>query len=1486
MEITEQELAFLERNTPGAAAIYRWNGKQVETLYVSEELPRLNGMTMEEYLQHSGRDAASFIIEEDVPKLMQAVRTCIETRKPIDCFYRVFHKKLGIDWAHMNAKICGEIDGAPVFLAVYANASVETDIYQNILDHTDRKVLVRDCSTHEVLFANKSAKKCGAVEGANYIGMKCYELLFGKKEECTDCIMKTEGCGSCAVTRYDPSQKKWERLSGSFIRWCGHDAYVHFIDDITDLVQQQNALKNVVEAAQTQLDATQLLNASCAEEECMPEILRRMGEFFKADRTYIIRINPDGRTLTNTFEWCREGVEPEIEKLQKVDIHYMDYWMPFFKKQEIVTVSDIEEIRAARPDEYEIMSMQGIRSYMEAPIMIREHLAGFIGVDNPAEDKLAHAGEMLLAFAYTLGGAYQRLHAEMQLKIHAEELENIVNNVPFGLSVTKIRDGKVISRIVNPLLCELYGIPFSESASAEEYAVGHISEQDRTVLAEKQKSLSVPGTAFRQIYRYRYKDETELRWYQISARSVLYGDELFYLACIIDITAEKVAENESVEYQRLLQDAINYSDVQYFTYFPERRRLDLPLLNVHYRNLPVIFENFPESFISHTGMSEVDGERFRQMIRKIDAGEEEASCIVQTVYDGKPLWISSHFRAVRNEDGRLLRAEGYATNVSEQKRTEDRITENRRRMLYLEGNMTEVFSCNITRNNQVVFKTRDEQFKDTEPGAEILAEAEAYFADRPEAAASESRKLLLHMLARIPYAEDRKLFLGTCLKAVRFRRSTEKPIYRQQLRYRRLVGDAVVWVNTDVEVLTDPSSGDTIAFFYTRDINDTVISEMIAHEIAAANYTTVMTVELRTGRLSVRASDDKRISHIRGVSYERALHYAESFIFDRTCAREISARFALDAITEGLKNSPVLAIYYTAQSRNRSIAGNPHRRNKVDCFYLDHHKDTLVFLQSEITEIYEEERENRERMAEALAEANQASMAKSSFLSRMSHEIRTPLNAIIGMDTIAAQSIGNEDKVADCISKIGLSSRYLLSLINDILDMSRIESGKMLLKNETFQFKDFIDGINTIIYNQAKAKGIDYECIVAPDIADSCIGDEMKLQQILINVLGNAVKFTEKGKVALSVRTVSRQKNGMKLRFTVSDTGIGISEENQKRIFEPFEQADASTTTVFGGTGLGLAITKNLVNLMGGWISLRSIVGVGSEFTIDIPLETAAAAYPVERPVQLRNLHVLVVDDDMIICEQTEGILKEIGMCGEWVTSGREAVDRVRQNWAEKHAYDYILINWKMPEMDGVETTREIRKIVGPEVTIIIISAYDWQAIEEDAKAAGADYLITKPFFRSTLISAFEKSREKPGKAAGQEMQYDFTGKRLLVAEDNALNAEIAETLLKEKGFAVETAANGLKAFEMFTKHPQDYYDAVLMDIRMPLMDGLQAAMSIRHWDRADAKTIPIIAMTANAFDEDVEKSRAAGMNAHLSKPIEPEVMYDTLNRLLLSRNI
>ena len=527
--------------------------------------------------------------------------------------------------------------------------------------------------------------------------------------------------------------------------------------------------------------------------------------------------------------------------------------------------------------------------------------------------------------------------------------------------------------------------------------------------------------------------------------------------------------------------------------------------------------------------------------------------------------------------------------------------------------------------------------------------------------------------------------------------------------------------------------------------------------------------------------------------------------------------------------------------------------------------------------------EQNQALQEALREAEAANRAKTAFLSNMSHEIRTPMNAIIGLDNIALNDPSISAQTREHLEKIGASAHHLLNIINDILDMSRIESGRLTIKNEEFSFSKALEQVNTIISGQCRDKGLHYECRTKGQIDEYYIGDDMKLRQVMINILGNAVKFTpEGGTVTFEIEDVARMDNKATLRFTIADTGIGMSREYLPKLFDAFSQEDSSTTNKYGSTGLGMPITKSIVELMNGTIEVESEKGVGTTFFVTVTLKQADHRSVRENEIELRphEMSVLVVDDDRIACEHAQVVLGQIGVSCEVVTSGFEAVEMVKMRHARREDYNLILVDWKMPGMDGVETTRQIRAIVGPETPIIILTSYNWEDVEEEARKAGVDTFAAKPLFADTVMDEFREAFKKKNAKLVRETA-DLTGRRILLAEDMAVNAEIMMMVLAMREMEVEHAENGRIAVDMFQKSEPGYYDAILMDMRMPEMDGLEATRAIRALDRPDAKAVPIIALTANAFDEDVQRSMQAGLDAHLSKPVEPEILFETLENLI-----
>ena len=527
--------------------------------------------------------------------------------------------------------------------------------------------------------------------------------------------------------------------------------------------------------------------------------------------------------------------------------------------------------------------------------------------------------------------------------------------------------------------------------------------------------------------------------------------------------------------------------------------------------------------------------------------------------------------------------------------------------------------------------------------------------------------------------------------------------------------------------------------------------------------------------------------------------------------------------------------------------------------------------------------ESREALQDALASAEHANRAKTAFLSNMSHEIRTPMNAIIGLNNIAMNDPTASDKVKEYLEKIGASAQHLLGIINDILDMSRIESGRMTVKQEEFSFSKGLEQVNTMISGQCRDKGLRYDCRITGRVNDYYIGDIMKLKQVLINILGNAVKFTpEGGAVRLVIEEGPHFDRKATLKFVISDTGIGMSKEYLPHIFEAFSQEDASSTSRYGSTGLGMPITKSIVELMNGHIEVQSEKGKGSVFTVTVTLGESdrKSVQTNEGDLDPHELSVLVIDDDRVALEHAEIVLGQIGIGCETAESGWEGVDKVRIRHGRREDYDLILIDWRMPEMDGVETTRQIRSLVGNDTPIIILTSFNWDDIAEEAKAAGVDTFVAKPLFAGSVMDEFQEAFRRKNELLERKTA-DLKGKRVLLAEDVAINAEIILMVLSMREMEADLAENGRAAVELFESHAPGYYDAILMDMRMPEMDGLEATRRIRSMDRSDAKTVPIIALTANAFDEDVQRSMQAGLNAHLSKPVEPDALFETLEALI-----
>ena len=967
-------------------------------------------------------------------------------------------------------------------------------------------------------------------------------------------------------------------------------------------------------------------------------------------------------------------------------------------------------------------------------------------------------------------------------------------------------------------------------------------------------------------YRCRRFDNERTIWIHLIARFVenAHGAKV-YQCVFIDITKQKTAQiqlyRERDRYRIIME---NSADVIYeydrktdtVVFYETIRRGDENEIAKH------VSPNFSKKLYDQKIAHPEDAETVMRVFSGVQGGSAEVR-LRNLKLNGDYVWCLLQGQPVY-ENGALARVVGIIRDITENKR----ISQEKERL-------QRIFDLELRRDYESIC-----QINPSTGRYVMCTPSNASYYDIPTSGIFSEE--LAHAISRIVCSEDRE----TCLKTMSIGNmlKTLEAEKEGTCYYRVLTPDGSLrWKCARYTYFGDDGS----ILLNVRDVHDIRIAQQQEENRFRAilretcEYIIETDVETKSYTLHLPTLINRYPLADCSDYGSLIARYSERYVApeDREAfLRAVSLPEALDRMR---REGGSCSIKYTVNTN-----GSPaYKTWNMSLYRYDDNREYMLSYILDITKLVleqqEKEREaerNRQIIKDALTAAEQASRAKSDFLSRMSHEIRTPMNAVIGMTTIAAASLDNRDKLTDCLGKIGLSSRYLLSLINDILDMSRIESGKVSIINEEFDFRSFVEGISSLIYPQAKNKNIVFDLNIEGVVDERYRGDPLRLNQVLINILSNALKFTpEWHSVHLSIRETRRVRDRAYLQFIVRDTGIGMEKGLLTRIFEPFEQGGASISHSYGGSGLGLAISSNLVSLMNGHISVSSTPGVGSEFVVELPLLTVPDNTP-KQDVSLEDIRVLVVDDDLVTCEHTTLILNRIGVDAEYVTSGKAAVTRVKSALQRHTCYNIALVDWKMPDMDGVETARSIRRIVGPDTLVIIMSAYDWTEIEARAREAGVDFFISKPIFQSVVQDVLLKATRRRQSAATLPVQKeDFAGRRILLVEDNEINMEIARTLLEFRNASVDGACNGQQAVEMFRSSPPNHYDAVLMDVRMPVMDGIAATQAIRGLNRADAATVPILAMTANAFAEDIEQSRKAGMNEHLAKPIEPETLYARL---------
>ena len=680
------------------------------------------------------------------------------------------------------------------------------------------------------------------------------------------------------------------------------------------------------------------------------------------------------------------------------------------------------------------------------------------------------------------------------------------------------------------------------------------------------------------------------------------------------------------------------------------------------------------------------------------------------------------------------------------------------------------------------------------------------------------------------------------------------------------------WHEAFIDILTNKEGIPDRVVLSSHNVNDFRKSQIIETAVKA-EYDYVIYIEASKNSYVMYTSgtESETPPPVASSNYEAVVaEYNRQYMEPEFC----------DAMTEKMSIAhvdPILRQHGEYILYGTMIENGEKREKKMRFSYFDREQNIWLMTRTDITEI-KEERKQKLLLQEALQSATAANRAKSDFLSRMSHDVRTPINAIVGMTAIAGLHMNDQNRIADCLKKITISSKLLLNLINEVLDMSKLESGKIMLTEETFKLDELLESLFIMVQSAFEAKK--QKLVIHSKVKHEClIGDVQRIQQALLNMLTNAIKYTpNKGLIQISVEEKPSVYNGYgQFEIAVTDNGIGMKPEFLSKVFEPFERSDDKAIRNIQGTGLGMAISRHIAQMMNGDILVESEYGKGSKFTMRFHVKLGGMDEYDNN--LLIDLPVLVVDDDDISCEIACENLQELGMKPEWVLSGQDAVQKV----SDGNKYFAIIIDLMMPNMNGIETTYKIRECVGPDVPIIIISAYDYSDYEIEALKAGVNGFICKPIMKSKLFLLMKKfatnKKEEEEVTIVPSIVASFPGKRILVVEDNDLNREIAYELLQETGAEIETASDGLEAVNKVSASPEGYYDFIIMDIQMPVMDGLEATRQIRLLDRQDTKDLPIVAMSANAFAEDVRLSLEAGMNEHIAKPIEIDRLYSVMGK-------
>ena len=910
--------------------------------------------------------------------------------------------------------------------------------------------------------------------------------------------------------------------------------------------------------------------------------------------------------------------------------------------------------------------------------------------------------------------------------------DDVLQMIPSGVGVYDVTDQTINKVYLNDGYYQMIGARREDRHKYDgTNTIDAIIPEDLPGLIAEAKASILEHRMFR--YRFRVLDgDGKDRWIAIRANHVPLSDttERFFAAYYdIDVlmrTQEKLHENEV-----LFRETLKYSGTTHFIYYPERHRYEAIALPDQYKKLPEAMDDFPDSFIRFVGMQEADAEEYRRMVRQIDAGAPEAECTVRMRYMGQYSWYRVHCQSVMDADGHVRKAIGTSITVDRYKQAEQDFHEDKLRVKTLQNGLLAVNCVDVTHDRNLdINKTAEISYSETDDSAfyEEAVEAEPGIALQNR----DTRAVLLSAALQIPDREQRRQFLQTASHTgmLRLYEAGKREV---TLEYRRKTNRGLIWVSTRIALTADPENGNILAFFYTTDINERMIYRKISGRIIKQNFISAAYCDIAEHMLYLRTeAGAERL--FQPMPYEEMIRQSLLKYIPEEKKEETAQQFELSVIQKQLEENPVYSVCNVTTEKCMNLPGHPQMRLKSDIFYLDDNRDILVFLQSDVTALFEQEREYQEKQAAALKAAEEANLAKTHFLSRISHDIRTPLGAITSMTAFAREDRNDPEKLSDDLDKIEVSGRFLLSLINDILDISRIDSGNIELHPEPYPPEEYMRSLRNMFQPLCEEKGIRLQMCEGP-VAGCILADKVRVNQITLNLVANAVKYTQHGgTVTVTVGSTLNPNQMLDCCIQVKDNGIGMSREFQKRMFEPFSQEldnpwrPADTM----GTGLGLSLVRRIVDIMKGSITVQSEPGCGTEITVHLPCpkaEVSDAAAEVKKKVRLQlKGHVLLAEDNPINTEIALRLLQHMGLTVEAVGNGAKALRCFAAS--QEHTYDLILLDIQMPEMNGYEAAEAIRALPRPDAQQIPILAMTADAFASDIRRcmeAGMNGHIAKP---------------------------------------------------------------------------------------------------------------------------------------------------------------